>query len=102
MADCPASLAHRDDASGPSGRLCVLLPLPLAAALDYRAADGEASPEPGRFVRVHLGSRQVIGVVWEGGSGVDVTRHTSAPGTWLVDCPRIWRTPSTMWFMPWM
>src|SRR5207302_9806653 len=34
--------------------------------------------------------------------GADVTRHTSAFGTWLVDSPRICRTPSTMWFMPWM
>ena len=31
-----------------------------------------------------------------GGNGVDVTRHTSAPGTCDVDVPRIWRTPSTM------
>jgi primosomal protein N' (replication factor Y) len=87
MADCPASLAHRDDASGPSGRLCVLLPLPLAAALDYRVADGEASPEPGRFVRVHLGSRQVIGVVWEGGSGVDVAEERLRPIVEVLPTP---------------
>ena len=37
-----------------------------------------------------------------GGSGVHVTRHTSAPSTWFDDVPRICRTPSTMWFMPWM
>src|SRR5580700_4612756 len=87
MADCPASLAHRDDASGPGGRLCVLLPLPLPAALDYRAADGEASPEPGRFVRVHLGSRQVIGVVWEGGSGVDVAEERLRPIVEVLPTP---------------
>src|SRR5207248_3025488 len=27
----------------------------------------------------------------------EVTRQTSAPGTWAVDVPRIWRTPSTTW-----
>ncbi len=37
-----------------------------------------------------------------GGSGVHVTRHVSAPATWLDDVPRTWRTPSTMWFIPWM
>ena len=37
-----------------------------------------------------------------GGSGAQVTRQVSAPGTWDVESPLIWRTPSTMWFMPWM
>jgi primosomal protein N' (replication factor Y) len=64
MADCPASLA------GPAApvagkRLPVLLPVPLPAALDYRSPAGEAAPEPGRFVRVDLGPRRVVGVVWE-------------------------------------
>jgi len=36
------------------------------------------------------------------GGGADVTRLTSAPGTCAEDVPRIWRTASTMWFMPWM
>ena len=34
------------------------------------------------------------------GGGADVTRLTSAPGTCAVEVPRIWRTPSTTWFMP--
>jgi primosomal protein N' (replication factor Y) len=42
-----------------------MLPLPLPAPLDYRAPDKEAVPEPGSFVRVTLGSRRAIGVVWE-------------------------------------
>src|ERR1041385_5572509 len=61
----------------------VLLPLPLPAPLDYRVADGAGTPEPGSFVRVALGSRQVIGVVWdraaeesgeEPGSGIPLAR----------------------------
>lgn len=36
------------------------------------------------------------------GGGAEVTKDTEAPGTWLLEVPRIWRTPSTMWFIPWM
>jgi len=43
-----------------------MLPLPLPEPLDYLAPEGQAVPEPGSFVRVSLGSRRVIGVVWEG------------------------------------
>ncbi|MFZ2007232.1 MAG: hypothetical protein WAV02_19260, partial [Stellaceae bacterium] len=65
MADCPASLAGPHDAPGAVNTLRVLLPLPLPAALNYRAINGEAPPEPGRFVRVNLGPRRLIGVAWE-------------------------------------
>jgi primosomal protein N' (replication factor Y) (superfamily II helicase) len=67
MADCPANCAGR---SAPvleaRDRVRVLLPLPLPAALDYRVPDDQAPPEPGSFVRVSLGTRQLTGVVWEG------------------------------------
>jgi primosomal protein N' (replication factor Y) (superfamily II helicase) len=68
MADGPASLAGSHEAPAAGNRLRVLLPVPLPAALDYLAIDGEASPEPGRFVRVDLGPRRLIGVVWDGES----------------------------------
>ena len=32
--------------------------------------------------------------------GPEVTRAISASGTWHVDCPRSWRTPSAMWVSP--
>ncbi len=67
MADCPANSAKLKAAPVAANRLRVLLPLPLPAALDYRAAQGEAAPEPGRFVRVDLGTRRLIGVVWGDG-----------------------------------
>ncbi len=78
MADCPANSAKPEAAPVAANRLRVLLPLPLPAALDYRAADGEAAPEPGRFVRVDLGTRRLIGVVWDGG-GAEVADERLRP-----------------------
>jgi primosomal protein N' (replication factor Y) len=51
-----------------TARLRVLLPLPLAGALDY-AAPEDAGLAPGDFVRVPLGSRTLGGVVWDGEAG---------------------------------
>ncbi|HWB52030.1 MAG TPA: primosomal protein N', partial [Stellaceae bacterium] len=63
------------DRAAAGARLRVLLPVPLPAALDYRAPPDEALPEPGRFVRVDLGPRRLIGVVWEGeGDDLDEKR----------------------------
>jgi primosomal protein N' (replication factor Y) len=47
-------------------RVKVLLPLRLPGALDYLCPEPATAPEPGRFVRVSLGSRRAIGVVWDG------------------------------------
>jgi primosomal protein N' (replication factor Y) len=78
MADCPANLARPERSPAGRNRLRVLLPLPLPAALDYRASDGEDTPEPGRFVRVNLGPRRLIGVVWDG-EGDDVAEDRLRP-----------------------
>jgi primosomal protein N' (replication factor Y) len=86
MADCPASLASPPDVSLVSNRLRVLLPLPLPAALDYRASEGEAAPEPGRFVRVNLGPRRLIGVVWEG-EGDEVAEERLRPIVEMLPTP---------------
>ncbi|MGQ0665279.1 MAG: primosomal protein N' [Pseudomonadota bacterium] len=55
------------DADGVSSRprVRVLLPLPLRSAYDYRAAQGLAL-RAGDFVRVPLGRRTVVGVLWDG------------------------------------
>src|ERR1700746_3751162 len=55
----PAALQH----------VRVLLPLPLPDALDYLAPEGGAPPEPGSFVRVPLGARSLVGVVWDAPDG---------------------------------
>lgn len=46
-------------------RVKVLLPLPLDGAYDYGLHEG-MSAEPGDFVAVPLGGREVVGVVWDG------------------------------------
>ncbi|MFZ3237069.1 MAG: primosomal protein N', partial [Stellaceae bacterium] len=56
----------RADPEAAARRVRVLLPLPLPEALDYRIGDAAAMPEPGSFVRVPLGGRSRIGVVWDG------------------------------------
>lgn len=56
------------DAPGREGRLVsVLLPLPFAAPYTYRLVDNEAlaPAPPGAYVEVPLGSRKVIGVLWD-------------------------------------
>jgi primosomal protein N' (replication factor Y) len=65
--DSPAN--HPADATPAAGQatLRVLLPLPLPEPLDYLPADDAAVPQPGSFVRVNLGTRRLIGVVWDEG-----------------------------------
>jgi len=58
---CPAA---RPSEKSAVRHVRVLLPLPLPAALDYLAPEGEAPPEPGSLVRVPLGVRSLVGVVW--------------------------------------
>src|SRR5579884_4108198 len=50
----------------PASTVPVLLPLPLAGPLDYRA---DADIPPDSSVAVGLGPRRVIGVVWDGAAG---------------------------------
>jgi primosomal protein N' (replication factor Y) len=56
---------------GPGGeaaghRVRVLLPLPLPEALEYLIPEDTPAPEAGTFVRVELGQRSLVGVVWDG------------------------------------
>ena len=48
--------------------MAVLLPLPLAGAYDYRVGEGQLL-RLGDFVRVPLGKRDALGVVWGSGDG---------------------------------
>src|SRR5712671_7005073 len=78
MAELPANSAGVEVDRSFSMRVRVMLPLPLPEALDYLPPDGAMPPEPGRFVRVGLGSRRLVGVVWdareESGDEVPVER----------------------------
>jgi primosomal protein N' (replication factor Y) len=59
--------ARADRASQPAkSRVSVLLPLPLDRAYDYLVPP-ELALAPGDLVRVPLGSRELLGVVWESG-----------------------------------
>jgi len=69
--------ADRPVPAAVSSRVSVLLPLPLEGAYDYLVPP-ESSLAPGDLVRVPLGSRQVIGVVWDGDSGLR-TDHGEVP-----------------------
>jgi primosomal protein N' (replication factor Y) len=69
--DPAAREAGEETASGSQiggRRLRVLLPLPLPTALDYLVPEASSTPEPGSFVRVPLGRRSLVGVVWDGSS----------------------------------
>jgi primosomal protein N' (replication factor Y) (superfamily II helicase) len=62
MPDSPAKSSHR-----PGQRVSVLLALPLPTAYDYRVGE-DMMLNDGDFVRVPLGRREIIGVVWGAGS----------------------------------
>lgn len=68
-ASSAAPLLSRSAERGMVASLRVLLPLPLPDALDYRLPDSVPMPPAGSFVRVPLGSRSLVGVVWEGEAG---------------------------------
>ena len=60
----PADPAPLPGLVPPEPRISVLIPLPLAGAYDYLAPDDPPLP-PGAVVRVPLGGREVLGVVWD-------------------------------------
>ena len=64
---------ERNDTAG--SRVRVLLPLPLPEALDYLVPGDTSAPDAGSFVRVPLGQRNLVGVVWdEAGEELPLTR----------------------------
>src|SRR3954470_898357 len=88
----PRSNAGAETAGTPApSPVPVLLPLPWRGALDYRAPDSGAAPHPGQFVRVSLGSRRVIGVVW------DEQLEGKVPAERLKPVIEILPTPPLQW-----
>src|ERR1044071_6603589 len=81
-----SGVTETDDAAAPSP-VKVLLPLPLRGALDYRAPESGAAPQPGQFVRVSLGSRRVIGVVWDEQSDGEVPAERLKPVIEILPTP---------------
>jgi primosomal protein N' (replication factor Y) len=66
-------------------RVSVLLPLPLGGAYDYRWPE-EMALAPGDFVAVPLGTREVMGVVWDSELG-DVADAKLKPIIEKLDAP---------------
>jgi primosomal protein N' (replication factor Y) len=67
----------------------VLLPLPLRGALDYRPPQPGPAPLPGQFVRVGLGSRRVVGVVWDDRSEAEVPAERLKPIIEILPTPAL-------------
>src|SRR5258706_3103637 len=94
MAERPANsagtlLASAEDVALPQQtdtRIRVMLPLPLPQLLDYLAPRG-ALPPPGSFVRVGLGSRQLVGVVWDGKDAAEVPAERLKPVGEVLPAP---------------
>ena len=73
----------------PEPRVCVLLPLPLDRAYDYLVPPALALA-PGDFVRVPLGNREVLGVVWEpGGDSGEVSPARLKPVAGRCEAPSL-------------
>src|SRR5438552_14240424 len=66
----------------------VLLPLPLPAALEYLTSGGVAPPQAGTFVRVPLGGRSLVGVVWDGAGG-ELPAERLKPVIEILPVPRL-------------
>jgi primosomal protein N' (replication factor Y) len=63
-----AAIVEGEGRAAASRGVAVLLPLPLERPYDYRVPDGDL-PAPGALVRVPLGKRDVVGVVWGPATG---------------------------------
>lgn len=85
--ECRANCGADAEPRAAAQRIPVLLPLPLPGALDYLLPDGAGAPEPGSFVRVTLGSRRLIGVVWDGDPGTDLAAERLKPLIEVLPAP---------------
>ena len=77
MPERHASAARTQPAPADPGepRVSVLIPLPLAGAYDYLGPD-DPPLRPGDVVRVPLGTREVLGVVWDRSSDAESDAET--------------------------
>ena len=81
-------------------RIRVLLPIPLAAgAYDYRIPAG-LTVQPGHFVVVPLGGRQLVGVVWDGAADPDLPEAKLRDIAGLLDAPPM--TDTLRRFVTWV
>ncbi|PIW26776.1 MAG: primosomal protein N' [Rhodospirillales bacterium CG15_BIG_FIL_POST_REV_8_21_14_020_66_15] len=104
MTDVPTPTAERDaprrepQSYAPGACVAVRLPLPLTDAYDYRVPDG-LTLATGDFVRVPLGPRKTVGVVWGPGTG-DVPDNRMKAVIQRLDAPPM--TAEAMAFADWV
>ena len=79
---------ERRESESATHRIRVLLPLPLAEALDYLVPQGTLPPEPGSFVRVPLGQRNLVGIVWDG-AGDELPAERLKPVLEVLPIPQL-------------
>ncbi len=84
MARTDASFESAEDIASGRRRVSVMLPYPLGP-YDYAAPEGETLV-PGDYVRVPLGPREILGIVWGGGVG-DVAANKLKPVVERFDVP---------------
>ncbi len=68
------------------GRVSVLVPLPVDTAYTYGLQEGE-SVAPGMFVRVSVGPRLMVGVVWDDAPDMAVAEKRLKPVEEVIDLP---------------
>jgi primosomal protein N' (replication factor Y) len=83
-----ATEQERTESETAGRRIRVLLPLPLAAALDYLAPEDTSAPGAGSFVRVPLGGRSLVGVVWDG-AGEELPAERLKPIHEILSAPKL-------------
>src|SRR6266481_806605 len=83
-----AAEQERRESETATHRIRVLLPLPLPEVLDYLAPQGTLPPAPGSFVRVPLGQRSLVGVVWDG-AGDELPAERLKPVLEVLPIPQL-------------
>ena len=83
-----ATEQERTESETAGRRIRVLLPLPLAEALDYLAPRDTSAPGAGSFVRVPLGGRSLVGVVWDG-AGEELPAERLKPIHEILSAPKL-------------
>ena len=79
---------ERRESETATHRIRVLLPLPLPEALDYLAPQGTLPPAPGSFVRVPLGQRNLVGIVWDA-AGDELPAERLKPVLEVLSIPQL-------------
>jgi len=88
---------HTEPHASTDGVVSVLVPVAVAAPYTYRAPAGTAA---GDIVEVRLGTRDVIGVVWDDPPDPEIGHNRLRPITGVFDAPAL--TAETRRFVDWV